>query len=108
MMALKVLGLPRPLYALFVMLAIWMTWRAFRVGDFKQQLLILLAATLIASPYSIRYELAMLAPSLVEALWSGTARGLLIALPLYCLTVLTIVPAIVTSAVVALLAKPES
>ena len=80
---------------MFVLLAIVLTWRAFRDNDLKLRVLILLAATLIASPYSIRYELAMLSPSLVDALWAGTARGLLIALPLYGLNVLTIVPALV-------------
>lgn len=108
MLALKVLGLPRALHALFVMLAIGMTWRAFQADDLKRRVLILLTATLIASPYSIRYELAMLTPSLVETLWSATARGLLIALPLYCLNVLTIVPAMVASAIVSLLAKREA
>lgn len=107
MLALKVLGLPLYIHVLFAALAIWLVWRAFRGDDFKKQVLVLLAATLLASPYAIRYELAMLAPSLVDALLSGTASGLLIALPLYCLNVLTIVPALVVSAVTTLLAKPE-
>lgn len=108
MMALKVLGWPKILDGLFVVLAIGLTWRAFRGDDPKLRVLILLAATLIASPYAIRYELAMLAPSLVDALWVGTARGLLVALPLYCLNVLTIVPALVASAIAAILAPEKS
>ena len=48
----------------------------------------------------------MLAPSLLDALLSGTVRGLLVALPLYFLNVLTIVPALVVSAVTATL-KPR-
>ena len=99
MLALKVLGLPLWLDAPFVLFAIWLVWRAFRADDAKKQVLILLAATLIASPYAIRYELAMLAPSLVDALLAGTVRGLLIALPLYCLNVLAIVPALIVSLV---------
>lgn len=108
MMALKVLGWPKILDGLFVLLAIVLTWRAFRDNDLKLRVLILLAATLIASPYSIRYELAMLSPSLVDALWAGTARGLLIALPLYGLNVLTIVPALVASAIAAILPPAKS
>lgn len=104
--ALKVLGLPIVLHALFVVLAIWLVWRAFRSEDEKQRVLILLLATLIATPYAIRYELGMLAPSLLDALLSGTVRGLLVALPLYFLNVLTIVPALVVSAVTATL-KPR-
>jgi hypothetical protein len=99
MMGLKVLGLPLFLHALFVGFAIWLVWRAFRLDDVRRQVLVLLAATLLATPYAIRYEVGMLAPSLVDALLAGTARGLLIALPLYCLNVLTIVPALVVSGV---------
>jgi hypothetical protein len=105
MMALKVLGLPLYLHTLFVGLASWLVWRAFRADDVKQQVLVLLAATLLATPYAIRYEVGMLAPSLVDALMAGTARGLLIALPLYCLNVLTIVPALIISGTTAVLAR---
>ena len=103
MQALKVLGLPLVLHALFVVLAIWLVWRAFRGNDDRQRVLVLLLATLIATPYAIRYELGMLAPSLLDALLAGTLRGMLVALPLYCLNVLTIVPALVISAVTAAL-----
>lgn len=48
--------------------------------------------------HAIRYELGMLAPSLLDALFAGTVRGLLVALPLYCLNLLTIVPALLISA----------
>jgi len=99
MLALKVLGLPLYLHVLFAALAIWLVSRVFREENVKKQVLVLLAATLLASPYAIRYELAMLGPSLIDALLTGTARGLLIALPLYCLNVLTIVPALVISTV---------
>jgi hypothetical protein len=101
MQALKVLGLPVVLHAIFVILAIWLVWRTFRGDDDKQRVLVLLLATLIATPYAIRYELGMLAPSLLDALLTGTVRGLLVALPLYCLSVLTIVPALLISAVTA-------
>jgi hypothetical protein len=97
MLALRVLGLPLYLDLPFVLFAAWLVWLAFRREEQKQQVLILLAATLIASPYAIRYELAMLAPSLIDALLAGSARGLLVALPLYCLNVLTIVPALIVS-----------
>jgi hypothetical protein len=102
MMALKVLGLPLYLHAVFVVLAVWLVWRAFRTDEVKLRALVLLGATLFATPYAIRYELAMLAPSLVDALLTSTARGLLIALPLYCLNVFTIVPALVVSTVTAI------
>jgi len=102
MLLLKVLGLPIYLHALFIAFAIWLTWRAFTGEDVKKQILILLAATLLATPYAIRYEVGMLAPSLVDALLAGTARGLLVALPLYCLNVLTIVPALVISSIAGL------
>jgi hypothetical protein len=101
MMLLKTAGLPRSLHAAFVALSIWLVWRAFRADDVKRRVLVLLAGTLLATPYAIRYELGMLAPSLVDALLTGTARGLLIALPLYCLNVFTIVPALIASAVTA-------
>ena len=101
MMALKVLGLPFYLHVIFVALAIWLVWRAFRTEDVKKQVLILITGTLLATPYALRYELGMLAPSLVDALLAGTARGLLIALPLYCLNVFTIVPALVLSSLTA-------
>jgi hypothetical protein len=97
MLALKVLGVPLYLDVPFVILAVWLAWLAFRGSDVKKQVLVLLTATLIASPYAIRYELAMLSPSLIDALLAGTARGLLIALPLYCLNVLAIVPALIAS-----------
>jgi hypothetical protein len=99
MLALKVLHLPLYLHALFVVLAIWLVWRTFRGNEVKKQVLVLLAATLIATPYAIRYEVGMLAPSLVDALLAQSARGLLIALPLYCLNVLTIVPALIASSI---------
>jgi Glycosyltransferase family 87 len=98
MLALKFLGLPRWLDLFFVGAGAWLVGQVFRGTDTKKRVLVLLAATLIASPYAMRYELAMLAPSLVEALLAGTARGLLIALPLYCLNVLTIVPGLLISA----------
>jgi hypothetical protein len=101
MMALKVLGLPLYLHAIFVAFAIWLVWRAFRTEDVKRQVLVLMTGTLLATPYALRYELGMLAPSLVDALLAGTARGLLIALPLYCLNVFTIVPALVVSSIAA-------
>jgi hypothetical protein len=101
MMALKVLGLPLYLHAIFVAFAIWLVWRAFRANDVKRQVLVLMTGTLLATPYALRYELGMLAPSLVDALLTGTIRGLLIALPLYCLNVFTIVPALIVSAVTA-------
>jgi hypothetical protein len=101
MLALKVLGLPLYLHAFFVALAIWLVWRAFREEDVKKRVLVLIGGTLIATPYAIRYELGMLTPSLVDALLAGTARGLLIALPLYCLNVFTIVPALVASTITA-------
>ena len=44
----------------------------------------------------------MIAPSLIDALLTGTARGLLIALPLYCLNVFTIVPALIVSSIAAI------
>ncbi|MFL6775861.1 MAG: glycosyltransferase family 87 protein [Sphingomicrobium sp.] len=103
MMLLKVLGLSLYLHLIFIVFAIFLVWRAFRTDDQKLKVLVLLAATLLASPYSIRYELAMLSPSLVDALLTGTARGLLVALPLYCLNVFTIVPALVISTACALL-----
>jgi hypothetical protein len=102
MMALKILGLPIALHIVFVALAILLVWQAFRADNVKRQVLTLVAATLIATPYAIRYEVGMLAPSLVDALLTGTARGLLIALPLYCLNVFTIVPALVVSTVAAI------
>lgn len=98
---LKVLGLPIWLHAIFVAFAIWLVWRTFRGSDGKQRVLVLLIATLIATPYAIRYELGMLAPSLLDALLTGTVRGLLVGLPLYCLNVITIVPALAISAVTA-------
>ena len=101
MMALKALGLPPYLHAPFVALAIWLVWRAFRTEDVKRQVLVLMTGTLLATPYALRYELGMLSPSLVDALLAGTARGLLIALPLYCLNVFTIVPALVVSSIAA-------
>jgi hypothetical protein len=107
MMALRVLGLPIALHAIFVIFAIWLVWRAFSGNDVKKQVLVLLAGTLLATPYAIRYELGMLAPSLVDALLSGTARGLLIALPLYCLNVFSIVPALVVSTVATITRRDE-
>jgi hypothetical protein len=107
MLLIKVLGLPLYLHAPFVALAIWLVWRAFRSDNVKLRVLALLAGTLLASPYAIRYEVAMLAPSLVDALLAGTARGLLAALPLYCLNVLTIVPALVVSAVASITRRSE-
>jgi len=101
-MALRVLGLPVYMHAVFVVFALWLVWRAFRGEDVHRRLLILLAATLLASPYAIRYELAMLAPSFVAALLTGTARGLLLSAPIYCLNVLSIVPALILSAVTAI------
>jgi predicted permease len=101
MMALRALGLPLYLHALFVALAIWLVWRAFRTEDVKRQVLVLMTGTLLATPYALRYELGMLSPSLVDALLAGTARGLLIAVPLYCLNVFTIVPALVVSSIAA-------
>ena len=106
MLLLRVLGLSLYFHALFVALAVFIVWRAFKKDDQKLKVLVLLAATLLASPYSIRYELAMLSPSLVDALLTGTARGLLVALPLYCLNVFTIVPALIVSAVAALFVPP--
>jgi uncharacterized membrane protein len=97
MLALKVLHLPLYLHALFVGLAVWLVWRTFSGGEVRKQVLVLLAGTLLATPYAIRYEVGMLAPSLVDALLAGTARGLLVALPLYCLNVLTIVPALIAT-----------
>lgn len=107
MMALKVLELPLYLHLVFVVLAIWLVWRAFKTDDVKLRVLALLSATLLATPYAIRYELGMIAPSLVDALLAGTGRGLLIALPLFCLNVFTIVPALVVSTVAAVTRREE-
>jgi hypothetical protein len=108
MMLLRVLGLSLYLHLFFVAFAAFLVWRAFGTDDQKLKVLVFLAATLLASPYSIRYELAMLSPSLVEALLTGTARGLLVALPLYCLNVFTIVPALLISTTGALFAPART
>lgn len=85
-----------------IVLGVAVVWAAFRSEDNVTRVIGLISGTLLASPYALRYELAALAPALVDSFMLGTLRGGLAALPLLCMNVLTIVPAITISALSAL------
>ena len=74
-------------------------WLSFRTTDNLTRVVGLISGTLIASPYAVRYELAALAPAYVAAYMSGTVRSVIVAIPLLCTNVLTVVPALFVSCV---------
>lgn len=82
-------------------LGIAAVWRAFKTENDNDRAIAFAIGTLLASPYAMRNELALAAPMLTAALLTGTWRGFLVSLPLYCLEVVTIVPAMIMSLTVA-------
>jgi hypothetical protein len=86
-----------------ICLGVWIVWKAFRSKDKVTRTIGLIAGTLIASPYALRYELAALAPALVASYMSNTLRGAIIAIPLFCLNVITIFPGLLISSLRAVL-----
>jgi hypothetical protein len=72
-------------------------WLSFQTTDNVSRVVGLVSGTLLASPYAVRYELAALAPAYVAAYLCGTTRLIVIAIPLLCTNVLTIVPALFAS-----------
>jgi hypothetical protein len=72
-------------------------WMAFKSDDLTVRLLTLVIGSLFASPYGMRYDLAMIAPVLTMGLLSGRLRGLLVSLPLFALYSVTILPALLVS-----------
>lgn len=100
-MAAYALGLEtiarRTLQAIGIAIGIIVVWRGFRTNDLGVRILCLVFGSLLASPYAIRYELAMAAPVLAAALLSSNIRGFLVGIPLFAMQVFTIVPALVIS-----------
>jgi hypothetical protein len=102
----KALNVSNAFPVLFVgaALGVCIVWLAFRSDDLVTRCIGLLSGTLIASPYALRYELAALVPPLVASLMKGTFRGAIAAIPILCMNVLTIVPAVIVSALQTILA----
>jgi hypothetical protein len=97
------LGLPTlPFQAAGICFGILIVWAAFRSEDSVTRVVALVSGALIASPYALRYELAALAPALVASFMTNTLRGAIVAVPLLCMRVSIIVPALVISSLMAL------
>lgn len=98
-MAAKALGFDGTLYvqAAGLVLAVVIIWRATKWDDLHLLILAFVFGTMLASPYAIRYELAVAAPVLVAAALRGSLYGLLTALPLFAMRVFVILPAILIS-----------
>lgn len=86
-----VLGL---LQAAGIVLGCIAVWRAFQSNDLAERLAAFVGGCLLASPYGMRYEIAMMAPALAIFLLSGTARGQVRALLFFAFYSFTAVPLI--------------
>jgi hypothetical protein len=85
------------LYAASIAAGAGAVWMAFKTDDLTVRLLTLVIGSLFASPYGMRYDLAMIAPVLTMGLLSGRLRGLLVSVPLFALYSVTILPALLVS-----------
>jgi hypothetical protein len=100
----KALGVsPVPFQAVCLVLGLVLVWQSFRSADNAVRVIGLVTGTLLASPYAIRYELAALAPAYVAILRRGTLKAAITCIPMLCLSVLSIVPALAASALTMLL-----
>jgi hypothetical protein len=106
----KALEVPiAPFQIVGLLLGATVVWVSFQTRDNLSRVIALITGTLLASPYAVRYELAALAPAYVAAYLSGNARSVVIAIPLLCTNVLTIVPALVASSLASIAGqKPEA
>lgn len=71
---------------------------SFREKDIRTRIIGLGSGTLLASPYAMKYELAVMVPAYLGALRDGRLKSFLVALPTLSLSVLSLVPALVASA----------
>lgn len=96
-MAARTLGVPiAPIQIAGIVAGVWIVWMGFRRDDLQFRLISLVCGTLLASPYAMRYELAILSPVFAAALLS---RRPLVAAPAFMMHSVTIVPATLVSAI---------
>jgi hypothetical protein len=94
-MAAKTLRLPvLPVQIVGAVAGIWVIWTGFKREDIDARLLAFVTASLLVSPYGIRYDLAVLSPVFAAALLSGR---ILVAAPAFMLHSISIVPSLFVS-----------
>lgn len=102
----RALGLSTtPLQIAGMALGAMVVWLAFRQDDKRIRIIGLTSGTLLAAPYAMGYEVAAMVPAYLALLRGGRLRSGLVALPMLCMTALTIVPALIVSVGAALLPR---
>lgn len=88
---------PAPFFVAGLAAGIAIVWIGSRSDDASTRALTFVSGTLLASPYAMAYELAMIAPVLVSAMLTVNLRGLITAAPLFALRSYMVPPALLTS-----------
>jgi hypothetical protein len=102
-MAAMGLHLDQPMIAVFqlvgVVAGIAVVWAGFGSSDNLMRVQCFAAGCLLASPYAMRYEVAMLAPVLATAIMTAQPRSILIALPAFAFDAVSVVASLIVSSV---------
>jgi hypothetical protein len=77
-------------------------WAGFGSRDLLLRVQSLAVGCLLASPYAMRYDIAMMAPVLATAIITAAPRDILVALPVFAMNAVAIIPAIIISGVTSL------
>jgi hypothetical protein len=96
----KALGLPQISFGIAgIALGAGVIVASFRALDAPTRIVGLISGALLASPYAMKYETAAMAPAYIALLSNGRAKSLIIALPMFPINVVTMLPALVASSV---------
>jgi hypothetical protein len=82
-----------------VIAAICIVWAGFGSQDKLLRLQCFATGCLLASPYAMRYEVAMLAPVLATAIMRAEPRSILVALPAFAFDAVSVVASLLVSSV---------
>lgn len=94
----KALGWPVPPFQIAgIALGVAVVVMSFRAADINTRIIGLGSGTLLASPYAMKYEVAVMVPAYIALLRDGNPRTALVALPMLVTNVLGFVPALVAS-----------
>lgn len=89
-----------------ILCGLLIAWRGWKSDDLQIKVLTFVSGTILASPYAMRYELAMLAPVMAGAILAPTPRRLLIGLPMFTLNAYWIAPTLLLANIAALWNAP--
>jgi hypothetical protein len=91
-----------------VLAGVAIVWQGFRSSSTLVRVQCFTIGCLLASPYAMRYEIAMLAPVLATAIIEAEPRSILVALPTYAFDAVSAVAGVIVSSVTALMGEQRS